>query len=128
MPTQALSFAALVRHHRRLLLLTQQELAEKSGLSTRTIQSIEAGRARRPRPSSVRLLGHAFGLTGHDLDAFERAPRTERAPATFDEVDLHSPADFAAVLEAAIAHLRAGLDLLTIRSPRTPDRGSRTGG
>jgi transcriptional regulator with XRE-family HTH domain len=127
MRTQGLSFAALVRHHRGLLLLTQEELAEKSGLSARTVQSIEGDRVARPRRSSVQLLGQALGLTGRDLDAFERAARAGRqsppaagtdGPAD-DGAAPYTPPALVASLEAAIAHLRVGLELLTV-----PDRPS----
>jgi transcriptional regulator with XRE-family HTH domain len=126
MRTQGLSFAALVRHYRQLLLLTQEELAEKCGLSARTIQSIEADRVNRPRRSSVQLLGQAFGLAGHDFGAFERAARTgrqspaeERAGGAADSGSApYSPPALVASLEAAIAHLLAALDLLTATDRR----------
>jgi transcriptional regulator with XRE-family HTH domain len=37
-------------------LLSQERLAERSGLSVRTIRDLESGRVRRPRTASVRLL------------------------------------------------------------------------
>jgi tetratricopeptide (TPR) repeat protein len=59
-------FGRLVLEHRRRLGLTQEELAERSGLSVRTIRRVEAGQGRVPRPASVRLLAAALGL--HDAD------------------------------------------------------------
>ena len=41
---------------RRLTGLSQQELAERSGLSVRTIGNLERGRARWPHPDTVRRL------------------------------------------------------------------------
>lgn len=66
-------FGEAVRAHRRRLGLTQEELAEKSGLSVRTIGKIEAGRIAAPRPPTVRLLAEVFGLTGGDWDGFCRS-------------------------------------------------------
>jgi transcriptional regulator with XRE-family HTH domain len=42
---------------------TQEELAEHSGLSVRTIRNLELGRVRNPRRSSVDLLASALGVS-----------------------------------------------------------------
>ena len=42
--------------------LTEEELAERSGVSVRAIADVERGRTRRPFPSSVRALVRALGL------------------------------------------------------------------
>lgn len=70
-------FGDAVRAHRRRVGVTQEELADRSGLSLRSISKIEGGRIIRPRPATVRLLASAFGLTGADLDAFRRAAAGE---------------------------------------------------
>jgi tetratricopeptide (TPR) repeat protein/transcriptional regulator with XRE-family HTH domain len=62
--------------------LTQEDLAERSGVSVRTIADMERGRTRRPYPSSVRALIRALGLpdaTGTKLVARYRAPGDEPA-------------------------------------------------
>src|ERR1700679_3258658 len=41
---------------------TQEDLAERSGVSVRAIADLERGRTRRPYPSSVRALARALGL------------------------------------------------------------------
>ncbi len=69
------TFAAMVRGWRHVANLTQEELAERSGLSPRSIQNLERGRVSRPRRDSVRLLADALGLTGADRAAFEHAAR-----------------------------------------------------
>lgn len=64
--------------------LTQEDLAERSGVSVRTIADMERGRTRRPYPSSVRALIRALGLpeaTGTELVARYRAPGDEPALA-----------------------------------------------
>src|SRR6266571_3185785 len=70
-----MGFGGLVRACRERGLLSQEQLAERSGLSTRAIRDLEAGRVRRPRTESVRLLVDALGLVGADRERFERAAR-----------------------------------------------------
>ncbi len=56
--------------------LTQEDLAERSGVSVRAIADLERGRTKRPYPSSVRALVQALGLpedAGHELVARYRA-------------------------------------------------------
>jgi tetratricopeptide (TPR) repeat protein len=50
--------------------LSQEELAEQSGLSVRTIRNIERGRTRWPHPGSVRRLADALGLDREQRDEF----------------------------------------------------------
>jgi DNA-binding XRE family transcriptional regulator len=69
------TFAAMVQRWRHLANLTQEGLAERSGLSPRSIQNLERGRVSRPRRESVRLLADALGLTGADRMAFVHAAR-----------------------------------------------------
>ena len=67
------SFGVLLREHRVRGLLSQEQLAEGSGLSTRTIRGYEAGRVRCPRGESVGLLADALRLAGSERTWFERA-------------------------------------------------------
>lgn len=60
----------VVRAHRARLGLTQEELAERAGVSPRSIRNIETGRTALPRASTVRLLATAFGLVGREHDDF----------------------------------------------------------
>lgn len=69
------TFAALVRGCRLAAALTQEELAEKAGLSVRTIQDIERGRALRPHRNTVRLLANGLGVTDDVREVFVRASR-----------------------------------------------------
>ena len=64
-------FGELVRNQRIAAGLTQEELAERSGLGVRTISDIERGRIGRPHRRSVELLCDALGLA---------APGREGAP------------------------------------------------
>lgn len=63
-------YGALLRRLRSEAWLTQEQLAEKSGLSPRTIQGMEAGRVRRPHRESVKLLASALNLSGEGYDVF----------------------------------------------------------
>ncbi len=67
------SFADQLRRHRRAAGLTQEELAERAGLSARGISDLERGVKRRPHPETVRLLAAALDLSGEDLAALRAA-------------------------------------------------------
>jgi tetratricopeptide (TPR) repeat protein/DNA-binding XRE family transcriptional regulator len=55
---------------RRLAGMSQQELAERSGLTVRTIGNLERGRARWPHPDTVRRLADALELRGEVREEF----------------------------------------------------------
>ena len=78
-------FGDMVRAHRGRLGITQEELADRSGVSVRGLGEIEAGRSSRPRPTTVRLLADAFGLSGAERDRFCTAAGPEPAPDTIGE-------------------------------------------
>ena len=73
-PDQVL-LGGLVRAHRARLRLTQEELAERAGLSVRTLRNLEGGRIRRPYPDTTRRLADALQLTGRHRDQLEAAAR-----------------------------------------------------
>ena len=52
-----------LRQQREAAGLTQEELAERTGLSARTIGNLERARMGKPYPSTVRLVTSALGLT-----------------------------------------------------------------
>src|SRR5262249_53563670 len=62
------SFGALTARLRTTTGLTQEQLAERSGLSVRAISSIECG-ARHPRRFTVERLGTGLGLPERDRAA-----------------------------------------------------------
>ena len=55
-------FAMALSSARAAAGLTQEELADRSGLSVRAIRNLETGRTERPRRQSVRLLADALGV------------------------------------------------------------------
>ncbi len=67
------SFAALLRRYRDAAELTQEELAERAGLSVRAISDLERGITPRPQRTTIRLLAEGLGLAGTDLAALEAA-------------------------------------------------------
>ncbi|MCA2217393.1 ATP-binding protein [Jidongwangia harbinensis] len=77
-------FGDLVRAHRRRLSMTQEELAERAGVSLRSVGKWEGGQVAAPRPLTLRLLADALELTGTDRETFLRtasAPARPDAPA-----------------------------------------------
>ncbi|MFE9426447.1 ATP-binding protein [Kitasatospora sp. NPDC006697] len=69
-------FGELLRELRRNRAWTQEELAERSGMSAHAISVLEAGR-RRPRISSVSRLAEALALTAADRERLVAAARGE---------------------------------------------------
>ncbi|MDQ3576266.1 MAG: helix-turn-helix domain-containing protein [Actinomycetota bacterium] len=61
------SFGEILRTHRLRARLTQQQLAERSGISVRALRYIERGTVGRPRPESVRKLAAAVGVPPEEL-------------------------------------------------------------
>jgi predicted ATPase/class 3 adenylate cyclase/DNA-binding XRE family transcriptional regulator len=72
---QAPDFSTLLRRYRRSAGLTQEELAERAGLSARGISDLERGLKHRPHRDTVQLLADALQLTGEDRGTFEAAGR-----------------------------------------------------
>lgn len=60
------AFAAVLRDYRAQVGFTQEELAERSGLSVRAIRNLEVGRTVTPQRQSVRLLAAALRLAAAD--------------------------------------------------------------
>src|SRR5881392_1681922 len=68
-------FADLLRRHRTAAGLTQQELAERAGLSLRGLSDIERGLRRAPHRDTVLRLAQALHLDEVDAAALRRAGR-----------------------------------------------------
>jgi pimeloyl-ACP methyl ester carboxylesterase/transcriptional regulator with XRE-family HTH domain len=67
------TFGELLRRHRLGCGWTQNELAERAGLSTRAISDLERGANEGPRLVTVRLLIEALGLGAEDAAALRSA-------------------------------------------------------
>jgi transcriptional regulator with XRE-family HTH domain len=63
-------FGKVLAGHRRRANLTQEGLAERTGLSVRSIRDLENGRVARPRPSTLELLTDALNLSAAEREWF----------------------------------------------------------
>lgn len=63
-------FAVLLRRHRLRCSLTQEALAERAGISSRSIAELERGHGRSPRPRSLEQLVTALELDGQKREEF----------------------------------------------------------
>lgn len=80
-------FADALRHLRESRSLTQEELAEQSGVSAKAIGALERGERRRPYPHTVRSLADGLGLAADERAALLAAVprRSPSSPAPLDE-------------------------------------------
>jgi transcriptional regulator with XRE-family HTH domain len=103
-----LSFAGLLRQLRAEAKLTQEELAEAAGLSTRSVSDLERGVSRVAHKDTAVLLAGALGLPGPVRELFVAAARgkapaaevlaarQEEAPGAFAAAAQSLPRDIAA--------------------------------
>jgi non-specific serine/threonine protein kinase len=69
------SFGQLLREHRIAAALAQEELAERAGLSRRTISDLERGAHKAPYPATIRHLAEALALNESETAALLVAAR-----------------------------------------------------
>jgi predicted ATPase/DNA-binding XRE family transcriptional regulator/Tfp pilus assembly protein PilF len=86
------SFGARLRRFREAAGLTQEELAERAGLSRKAISVLERGERKRPYPHTVRSLAEALGLTEDEMASLlaslpRRDTTSAAAPAPDSELD-----------------------------------------
>src|SRR5215218_1525624 len=82
------SFGEQLRLFRERIGLTQEELAERAGLSAQGISALERGLRRRPYLPTVRALAEALDLTAQERTALaSAATRTEPARPDSPAVD-----------------------------------------
>ena len=86
------TFGQLVKQRRLAAGLTQEELAERSGLSVPSISNLERGVAHTPRKETVRLLVEALSLTPEERETFLAAARAMRATSPTVGVSPDAPA------------------------------------
>ena len=75
------TFAGLLRTLRAEARLTQEELAEASGVRPRTLSDLERGVATTPQRETIRRLADALHLTGPARAQFEAVARGREVPA-----------------------------------------------
>jgi predicted ATPase/transcriptional regulator with XRE-family HTH domain len=124
-PGQTDSFAARLRLSRERAGLSQEELAERAGISPNAISALERGIRQRPYPATIRALVDALELTGEERRAFIAAGRNhavepEADPTTLPE--LPSPRSSLIGREQDVARAceilhQPGVSLLTLTGP-----------
>ncbi|WP_051684052.1 helix-turn-helix domain-containing protein [Blastococcus sp. URHD0036] len=73
-------FAERLRRLRETAALTQEELAERAGLTAKAVSALERGERRRPYPHTVRALADALDLDEETRGALAAAARPGGAP------------------------------------------------
>jgi transcriptional regulator with XRE-family HTH domain/Tfp pilus assembly protein PilF len=92
MTGDGVGFGARLHACRRAARLSQEELAQRSGLDARTIRNLERGHARWPYPDTVRRLADALDLRDATREAFMAAAGRRLALGTADAHDSEAPA------------------------------------
>ncbi len=128
------SFGELLRRYRAEAGLTQELLAERSGLSARAISDLERGLHRAPFRETVHLLSDALGLESNARELFEAAARRPQN-GTFGRSRPLTKADVVrmvrlstnvwAMASGAVVVLAVlGLSFFSQHRPLHPSRGS----
>jgi len=81
-PSPAPLFGQLLRRYRRAAGLTQEELAERAGISARAVSDLERGENRAPRRDTLDLLADALHLSVEERAALDRTFVRTRAPVS----------------------------------------------
>ena len=119
-----LSFGDLLRRQRDMVGLTQEDLAERTGLTSQAISLLERGERRRPQRYTVQKLAETLGLEGRQLAEFESAARSPSARRAGEPPRLGLPVPPTPLIGredevAAVAGLltREDVRLLTLTGP-----------
>ena len=85
-------WSTLLRDLRKAAGLTQEQLAERTGLTVRAISNIERGRVARPHRHSLEVLARGLGLTAHRVDEFVGAYLPPGTTSAYPAVPAQLPA------------------------------------
>lgn len=77
-------FGQLLRRYRQAAGLSQEQLAERAGLSVEAVNTLERGTRRAPRPDTIARLAAALRLSGLDRTRLEAAVVRARPRAVAD--------------------------------------------
>lgn len=84
-------FAALLKAYRQAAGLTQEELAERAGISVRSVSDLERGLQRSPYVSTVRRLAEALDLTPEQRAEFRLSAQAPSSAPALDEKAREAP-------------------------------------
>ena len=108
------SFGAALRRFRTSADLTQERLAERSGISAAGVAALKAGRRKMPRLNTVGLLCDALGVDSDQraalVAAATRADDSEMQEITLNEYRQASADEKAGMISAAILKHQLFLD------------------
>src|SRR5262249_12176314 len=79
------SFSALIRESRLAAGLTQEELAERAGISARSVSDLERGLYQAPHRDTVARLAAALGLSAEAAAQLEAVVVRQRGPSTLPQ-------------------------------------------
>jgi predicted ATPase/transcriptional regulator with XRE-family HTH domain len=79
-PTDTPDFADLLQRHRRQRRLTQEELAERAGISPAAVSLLERGLTHSPQKATLGMLSAALALTADEEATFFAAARRQLQP------------------------------------------------
>jgi transcriptional regulator with XRE-family HTH domain len=83
MAMQASAFGTQLRRYRETAGLSQEELAERAGLTAKAVGALERGERRRPYPHTVQALANALGLDESSRRALiSTVPRSAPPPVS----------------------------------------------
>jgi predicted ATPase/DNA-binding XRE family transcriptional regulator len=124
---EPLEFGALIRRFRLASGLSQEQLAERCGLSARAVSDLERGQRLRTRPETLRMLADGLSLAPDEREILLRAARPEltepAASASAHELahDLPTPhrglIGREPMIEEVVTRLRSGTRLVTLTGP-----------
>ena len=92
MAQTAIPFGEYLRRLREERGLTQEQLAERAGLSSNAIAALESGRRQRPYPSTMQALSDVLGLSeGERTQLVGALPRQSTPPTAVEPVSTRLP-------------------------------------
>ncbi|MBO0870959.1 MAG: helix-turn-helix domain-containing protein, partial [Micromonosporaceae bacterium] len=110
------SLSTVLRTWRERALLTQEQLANQSGVSVGTVRGLESGRITRPRNESLRLLADGLGLSPDERAVLAATGRGGHGPAEARDGVESDPAPYRSA-PAVPAQLPPDLSGFTGRGP-----------
>ncbi|HEU5422312.1 MAG TPA: helix-turn-helix transcriptional regulator [Nitrolancea sp.] len=127
MSTRPPAFGELLQRYRVRAALSQEELAERAGLSASAISALERGARQRPYPHTRQLLAQALGLSPDEAAVFTGPARGRAAVPSPSSPTTNLPARRTPLIgrEEASVELRALVRqdagrLLTLTGSGTP--------